>query len=94
MSPTFRSIAYLEGASLLVLLGIAVPLKHLMGLPMAVRIVGSVHGLLFLWYVALLAIHSNESRWPAKKTALGFAAGVLPFGTFLFERKLSRERAS
>lgn len=38
-----RLVALLEGTSFLVLLFIAMPLKYLAGLPLAVRIVGSVH---------------------------------------------------
>ena len=46
-----RLIGFLEGVSLLVLLGIAVPLKHCYGNPVLVRAVGPVHGLLFLLFV-------------------------------------------
>ena len=49
-----RLIAFLEGLSLLVLLGIAMPLKYLAGQPAAVRYVGMTHGLLFVLYVLLV----------------------------------------
>jgi hypothetical protein len=39
-----RSVALLEAISYLVLLFIAMPLKYALGMPMAVKIVGSVHG--------------------------------------------------
>ena len=49
-----RLVAFLEGSSFLVLLFIAMPLKYLAGLPLAVRVAGSVHGLLFLVFLAAL----------------------------------------
>ena len=50
-----RAVALLEGASYLLLLGVAMPLKYLAGMPGAVRAVGSAHGGLFLLYVAAVA---------------------------------------
>ena len=49
-----RLVALLEGTSFVVLLFIAMPLKYLADLPLAVRIVGSVHGALFLMFLAVL----------------------------------------
>ena len=40
-----RTLAIIEGVSTLVLFGIAMPLKYFAGLPLAVRIVGSLHAL-------------------------------------------------
>ncbi|MSP17466.1 MAG: DUF3817 domain-containing protein, partial [Myxococcales bacterium] len=39
-----RVVAFAEGCSFLLLLGVAMPLKYLAGLPLAVRLVGSLHG--------------------------------------------------
>ncbi|KKJ79704.1 putative membrane protein YdzA, partial [Bacillus subtilis] len=39
-----RTMGFIEGMSLLILLFIAMPLKYWAGLPLAVTIVGSVHG--------------------------------------------------
>lgn len=43
-----RTMGFIEGMSLLILLFIAMPLKYWAGLPLAVTIVGSVHGGLFI----------------------------------------------
>ena len=51
----FRMIALAEGISFLTLLFIAMPMKYFMGMPEVVRVVGSIHGVLFLLYVGLLA---------------------------------------
>ena len=49
-----RRVAFVEGVSTLVLFGIAMPLKYLAGLPLAVRIVGSIHGFLFVALVVII----------------------------------------
>ena len=43
-----RVVAFWEGVSFLVLLGVAMPLKYLAGWPLAVRVVGMAHGILFI----------------------------------------------
>jgi integral membrane protein len=86
-----RIVALLEGASFLLLLFIAMPLKYLAGFPVAVRIVGSVHGLLFLLFLAALYRAATERGWPFRRTALAFVSSIVPFGTFVFDRSLRRE---
>ena len=86
-----RTVAFMEGASFLVLLFIAMPLKYMAGFPIAVRIVGSVHGLLFLLFLAALYRAAAERGWPYRRTSLAFVASIVPFGTFVFDRSLRRE---
>ena len=83
-----RAISILEGASLLLLLGVAMPLKYLAHEPAAVRVVGLIHGVLFVAYVLLLIQNTIERRWSAGKFGLGLVLSVLPFGTFYAERRL------
>ena len=89
----FRWIGWLEGASFLVLLGIAMPLKYWFGLPLAVRIVGMAHGLLFLAYLGALLFVSIEHRWPLRRSALAVVASLVPFGPFLFDAHLQKQLA-
>lgn len=83
-----RLVSILEGLSLLVLLGIAMPLKYLAHLPEAVRIVGLIHGVLFVSYVLLLVQNAIEQRWPFRKAGLALLLSVVPFGAFYAERRL------
>ena len=83
-----RAVSILEGASLLLLLGVAVPLKYLAHEPAAVRVVGLIHGVLFVAYVLLLIQNTIERRWSAGKFGLGLVLSVLPFGAFYAERRL------
>lgn len=86
-----RLVAFLEGLSFVVLLFVAMPLKYLAGLPLAVRIVGMVHGLLFIAFVISLFRAASEHDWPARRSALAFVSSLLPFGTFVFDRSLKAE---
>jgi integral membrane protein len=89
-----RVVAFLEGLSFVVLLFIAMPLKYWAGLPLAVRIVGSLHGLLFLAFLWALFRAALERDWPAPRWALALLASLLPFGTFVFDRSLKREMSA
>ena len=89
-----RVVGLLEGLSFLLLLGVAMPLKYVWGMPEAVRIVGSLHGLLFVLY-ALAVVHVwIVRRWPIDRAIMAMIAAVLPFGPFVFERSLRREEAA
>jgi integral membrane protein len=85
-----RVIGMMEGASFLVLLGIAMPLKYLAGLPQAVRVVGMLHGLLFVLYVAAVLGVSVSLRWPPRRVLAALVASVVPFGPFVFDAHLRR----
>lgn len=88
-----RGFGIAEGVSFLLLLFVAVPVKRIGGEPAFVRVMGPVHGALVVLYATsvFLAARSLGWRWPRVLGALG--AGVLPFGTFVFEARLRRERA-
>lgn len=83
-------VARLEGVSFLVLLGIAMPLKYLAGIPLAVRISGALHGLLFLAFLHALFRVVSEDGWPRRRTAIWLVASVMPLALFFVERDLTR----
>ena len=85
-----RAIGLLEGLSFIVLLGIAMPLKYVAGMPEMVRVVGMAHGILFLLFVAAVAQVAVERRWPLARVALALAASVVPFGPFVLDARLLR----
>lgn len=88
-----RLVGLLEGLSFLLLLGVAMPLKYVWGQPQAVRVVGSLHGLLFVVY-AFAVLHAwIARRWPIDRAIVAMIAAVVPFGTFVFDRSLRREEA-
>lgn len=90
----FRWIALLEGASFVLLLFVAMPLKYFAGMPLAVRVVGLAHGLLFLSYVGLLIALLARRQWSIARAAEAFGLGLVPFGPFVLDRSLRRELAA
>lgn len=83
-----RLVGLLEGASFLVLLLIAMPLKYLADQPLAVRHVGMAHGILFLLYLLALVPVALDYRWSWKTVVLGVLASLLPAGPFVFDAKV------
>ncbi len=83
-----RRLGCVEGISTLILFGVAMPLKYMADMPMAVRIAGSIHGFLFVFLVVMLMMATR--RIPISKTlaVAGMLAAVLPFGPFVFDRWL------
>ncbi len=93
----FRKTGIAEGISFLVLILIAMPIKYFAGFPIAVTIVGSIHGILFMAYLVLAWEARNEPvvvKWkkPVAWMATCFIASLLPFGPFVLENRLKKEQ--
>ena len=84
---TFRIIAFLEGLSYILLLGIATPIKYVFNDPQYVKLLGMPHGLLFILYIAIAYILKNEFNWDNKNFGIVLLASIVPFGTFYIDRK-------
>ncbi|MGR9168966.1 DUF3817 domain-containing protein [Rhizobium sp. KDH_Rht_773_N] len=89
-----RAVSLLEGTTLLLLVGVAVPLKHLAGYPVATRLVGPVHGIAFVLYVWMLIQTVSMGGWSRGETARMVLAAFIPFGAFLNERALARRQSA
>lgn len=87
----FRRIAQWEGYSYIALLGIAMPLKYFAGGPMAVTIVGSIHGFLFVAMGILALDVKQEAKHPFSWLITAFLASIVPFGTFYWDKKWEKE---
>ena len=57
----FRLITFLEGLSFIILLFVAMPLKYFYAMPVAVRITGMIHGILFILFVFFVLDSPNNS---------------------------------
>ncbi len=85
-----RKTGIIEGISLIILLFIAVPVKYLMGEPILVRIVGTVHGLLWLYLLYVLK-DVYDTNLIEKETAIKFViASVLPFGFLVIDKTVKQ----
>jgi len=83
-----RLIGWLEGLSFVILLFVAMPMKYIWGNPSPVRIVGLIHGVLFIIFGIVLANVSATQAWPFKFIFRAAVASVIPFGTFMLDKKL------
>lgn len=84
-----RIIGFLEGTSLLLLCFVAVPLKYAAGNPMGSKILGPIHGALFLLFIFNTLSVGVEQNWKFKNTTWKvLLACVIPFGTFYIDRKI------
>ncbi len=84
----FRIVAKIEGVSFLTLLFIAMPLKYMMGIPEATKIVGMIHGALFMWFLYSQFAASRDEKWGIKFNLLAFVLSLVPFGTFYLNKRL------
>ncbi len=87
-----RVLGFVEGTSFVLLVLVAMPLKYWFGMPIFVRVVGTAHGVLFLWLCAELAQACFGRGFAMKKGALVFGAALFPFGPFLIDRWLEKEQ--
>ncbi len=85
-----RTMGLVEGISTLFLFGVAMPLKYLAGIPIAVTIAGSLHGLLFTALAAMFFLAVKRVPIPRSMAVLGIAAAIVPFGPFVMDRPLAR----
>ena len=82
-----KIVAILEGISYL-LFAITVPLKKTYHYHWPNKIVGMTHGILFILYMLLVFINSKTQTWSWKTKVLLYIASIIPFGTFIAEKKI------
>ena len=86
----FRLINKIEGFSYLFLLFVAMPLKYMAGFPIATKIAGMIHGVLFIGFVYQLIIATEEVPFSKKEAFIFFVASLIPFGSFYVEAQLKK----
>jgi integral membrane protein len=87
----FLKTGLAEGLSFIILLTIAMPLKYMAGMMLPVRIVGMLHGVLFVMYTLYLLQAAITYKWTLSKTAAAFFLSFIPMGTFFLESLLRKE---
>lgn len=85
-----RLIGFIEGVSFLVLLLIAMPLKYYFDFPMAVKITGWIHGMLFILYIVAVLMAIQAMRWSLFSVLVALGASLIPIGTFILDRSLKK----
>ena len=87
-----RILAVTEGISYL-LFALTMPLKYIYDIVMPNKVVGMIHGILFILYCIWILIVAKKNQWNFGKTAIGLLASLLPFATFIFDGKVLKNEA-
>ncbi|CAM2065109.1 DUF3817 domain-containing protein [Sulfidibacter corallicola] len=87
----FRIVSFSEGVSYILLMAIAVPVKYMADEPILVRILGPIHGFLFIAFMVFLGKTAVELRWRMGRVLIAFIASLLPLGAFFLEVSLKKE---
>ena len=87
-----RLLAILEGISYLLLIPTVI-LKYgfQMGLPN--KIVGSIHGLLFILYSVWVVYYAIKRNWSLMKTFICLTASLFPIATFIVDQRILKKEA-
>ena len=89
-----RATGIVDGISLLVLLCIAMPLKYMADLPLAVTIVGALHGGIFIAYLLSILYVQLRVQWNIGVSILAVLVAFIPLGNFVFDYFLKNKQAS
>ncbi|WP_413731351.1 DUF3817 domain-containing protein [Sodalis sp. RH20] len=82
-----------EGYTLVILVCIAVPLKHLAGFPQVSAAMGPIHGLAFLFYAWMVVNTAAGGMWRKAQVARLLILAFIPFGTFFNVGMIKRREA-
>ena len=83
---TFKTIAVLEGISFLaIFITMYFKYQHEIGLPN--KIVGYIHGVLFMLYIFYAFKVWKSEKWSLQTLAIVLLASIIPFGTFYVDKK-------
>ncbi len=86
----YRTMAYVVGVGLLVLVLVGVPLQYAANRPAVVQVVGPIHGFLYIIYLVSVADLARRFRLGLGQVIALVAAGFVPFLAFVVERWMTR----
>lgn len=87
-------LSIIEATTLVLLVSIAVPLKHVFDWPLGSQILGPVHGLAFLAYIWTALQTVAAGSWRRRDTARLFLVAFLPFAGYFNLPWLRRKTAA
>lgn len=86
----YRVLAYTTAVLLIVLVFVGVPLQVWDHNLWVVRVVGTMHGYLYIVYLVVAFEFTRRLRLPLGRTVLVLLAGTVPFCAIVAERLLTR----
>lgn len=86
----FRVLAYIVGVGLLALV-VAMVVKYVGDNAGPMAVVGPAHGFLYAVYLLFAFDLALKARWSVKGTLMVLVAGMIPFLSFVIERKVTHK---
>jgi integral membrane protein len=86
----YRTMSFVVGVMLLVLVGVAMPLQYIGHKPATATIVAQVHGGLYIVYLLTAADLARRARFGLWQMIAVVCAGFLPFLAFYVEWRTTR----
>jgi integral membrane protein len=83
----YRLLAYIVGTALVILVFVGIPLQVWGHNDTVEKIVGTIHGFLYIVYVVLSLELAIRNRFTPLRTVGSLLAGLVPIMTFVAERK-------
>ena len=80
-----------ETCSTICLYFIAMPLKYLGENEILVKIIGPIHGFLWILYIGLLGLGWIQNKWNVRAVIMGGLLSILPGGPIWLERRMNQE---
>lgn len=87
----FHQTGHIEGWSYILLMLVAMPLKYWAAWPLGVRIMGMIHGFLFIVFMVAIVQAMRKSGLSFKGAFLAFLLSLIPFGTFYLHKVLPKQ---
>ena len=86
----YRFMAYTVGIGLIILVFVGIPLQYGAHSPGVVKVVGPIHGALYIVYLLSAADLARRARFSAGQLVAVVCAGFLPFLAFYVEWRTAR----
>ena len=89
----YKVMAYIVGVGLIILVFIGIPLQYGANFPLVEKVVGTMHGFLYIVYLVAALDLARRARFTLLQMAAMVGAGLLPFLAFIIERRVERRVA-
>ncbi len=86
----YRVMAEVVGVALAVLVFVGMPLEYGAGRPMVVRVLGPIHGVLYIAYLLAAIDLSRRAQLRWSQMLAMAVAGLMPVVAFIVERRVTR----
>ncbi len=87
----YRIMAFIVGTGLCLLVFVAVPLQYGADITWVAKVVGTIHGYLYIVYLIASADLARRARWRLGRILLVVAAGFVPFLAFIVEHRVYQQ---